>query len=150
MFCRPAGRTADCGDQPGFGEFLVPPPPLFVGRTIFCAECGWRGGPDVRPRWTPPPRSGSRLLCCTPHTCTAETTGVTNHKIVTPSQQPEKPLSLPGKKLTLELDVTISQNRGIIFLENNFTAHKKVIILLQRQNCEIFTEACPLSRVPSP
>ena len=53
VFCPPAGRTADCGDQPGFGEFLVPPPPLFVGRTIFCAECGWRApmyALDGRPR----------------------------------------------------------------------------------------------------
>ena len=73
VFCPPAGRTADCGDQPGFGEFLVPPPPLFVGRTIFCAECG--------PRCTmyapAAPPHGSRLLCCTTHTCTAKTAGVT-------------------------------------------------------------------------
>ena len=72
VFCPPAGRTADCGDQPGFGEFLVPPPPLFVGRTIFCAECG--------PRCTmyapAAPPHGSRLLCCT-HTYTAKTAGVT-------------------------------------------------------------------------
>ena len=58
VFSRPASRTADCGDQPGFGEFLVPPPPLFVGRTIFCAECGWRAPIhplDGRPRPSPAP-----------------------------------------------------------------------------------------------
>ena len=58
VFSRPASRTADCGDQPGFGEFLVPPPPLFVGRTIFCAECGWRTPIhplDGRPRPSPAP-----------------------------------------------------------------------------------------------
>ena len=86
----------------------------------------WMAGPDVRPRWTPPPRdsNGSRLLCCT-HTCTAETAGVTNHKILTPSQHPAKPL--PGKKATLELEM--SQNRGIIFLENIFNSSQKVVLV---------------------
>ena len=56
VFSRPGSRTADCGDQPGFGEFLVPPPPLFVGRTIFCAGgVLWMAGPDGPPLlWTPP------------------------------------------------------------------------------------------------
>ena len=55
VFCRPAGRTADCGDQPGFGEFLVPPPPFLSGGQYSARSV------DAGPRCTPSMDAPARL-----------------------------------------------------------------------------------------